>query len=48
MRIQKTIFALLATLVTAPMALATGVTLDSLLNEMTDFNAVARWPPRRL
>jgi hypothetical protein len=44
MRIQKTIFALLATLVIAPMMLAAGVTLDSLLTEMTDFSAVARWP----
>lgn len=44
MRIQLTMVALLASLVVAPATRAAEVTLDSLLNEMTDFSAVARWP----
>lgn len=44
MRIHQTVVTLLAFLVIVPAALAAEVTLDSLLNEMTDFNDVARWP----
>ena len=44
MRLQQIIATLAVALVITRTAHATDVTLDSLLNEMTDFSALARWP----
>ena len=44
MRIRQNILALMMVFAIAEMAAAAEVTLGSLLNEMTDFSAVARWP----
>jgi len=44
MRIHPTIRALLVVLLSTPAVMAAPVTLDSLLDELTDFSAVARWP----
>lgn len=43
-RIYLTLAISLVVLMTVSLASAAEVTLDSLLHEMTDFNAVARWP----
>lgn len=44
MRTHHRVFALAALLLKAPLALGAAVSLDSLLHEMMDFEAVACWP----